>query len=202
MFVWLDLVLETAQAHPETLFVIRAHPDETRPGKESQESVAEWVERRRATALPNIVFVPPGEYLSSYELIARAKFVMIYNSTIGLEASILGVAVLCAGKARFTQYPTVFFPQSVDEYRTTLENFLKAEKIEVPAEFRRHARRFLYYQLFRTSLPFGDYLERGILPVNARLKWFDPAQLLPENSPALKTVTRGLLEGGDFLLDE
>ncbi len=200
MFAWLDLVLETARTRPETLFVIRAHPDETRPGKESQESVAEWVEQRRAADLPNLAFVPPHEYLSSYELIARAKFVLIYNSTIGLEASILGAAVLCAGKARFTQYPTVFFPKTIPEYRAALENFLAAEKIAVPDDFRRHARRFLYYQLFRTSLPFDQFLERGILPVNARLKLFEPRRLL--QSPAMQTVTKGLLEGGDFLLDE
>jgi len=200
MFAWLDLLLETAKSHPETLFVIRAHPDEMRVGKESQESVAAWVEARCATDLPNIVFVGPGEYLSSYELIQRSKFVLIYNSTIGLEASILGAAVLCAGKARFTQYPTVFFPQSVDEYRATLEKFLKTEKIDVPDDFRRHSRRFLYYQLFRTSLPLGEFLERGVLPVNARLKLFRPEKLLA--SPAIQTVTKGLLEDGDFLLEE
>ncbi len=148
MFAWLDLVLETARQHPETLFVLRAHPDEARPGKESQESVAEWVQTRRAAELPNLVFVPPQEYLSSYELIARSKFVLIYNSTIGLEASILGAPVLCAGKARFTRYPTVFFPQSIAEYRATLEEFLAAETVTAPPEFRRNARRFLYYQLF------------------------------------------------------
>ncbi|MDX9991337.1 MAG: hypothetical protein RBS68_04745 [Anaerolineales bacterium] len=200
MLVWLDLLLETAKSHPESLFVLRAHPDEMRIGKESQESVSGWVAARRATALPNIVFVPPGEYLSSYALIARAKFVLIYNSTIGLEASILGAPVLCAGKARFTQYPTVFFPQSLAEYRATLEDFLNAEKIDVPGQFRRYARRFLYYQLFRTSLPFGDFLERGILPVNARLKMFRPQDLLA--SPAIQTVTTGLLENGNFLLEE
>ena len=202
MFAWLDLVLDTAKQHPQTLFVIRAHPDETRPGKESQESVAAWVAARQATSLPNVIFVPPHEFLSSYELIARAKFVLIYNSTIGLEASIMGAAVLSAGRARFTQYPSVFFPPSVEEYRATLERFLKSEKIEVPLEFRRNARRFLYYQLFRTSLPFDTFLERGILPVNARLKNFDPAQLLPENSVAMATVIKGLLADGDFLLEE
>lgn len=200
MFAWLDLLFDTAKTHPETLFVIRAHPDEMRVGKESQESVAGWVKSRRATDLPNIVFVGPGEFLSSYELIQRSKFVMIYNSTIGLEASIMGAAVLCAGKARFTQYPTVFFPQSAEEYRQALERFLAAEKIDVPDDFRRHSRRFLYYQLFRTSLPFGEFLERGILPVNARLKLFRPEKLLA--SPAIQTVTKGLLEDGDFLLPE
>ncbi|PWH16798.1 MAG: hypothetical protein DDG60_03515 [Anaerolineae bacterium] len=200
MFAWLDLVLKTARLHPETLFILRAHPDEARPGKESQESVAEWVQTHRATELPNLLFVPPQEYLSSYELIARSKFVMIYNSTIGLEASILGAPVLCAGKARFTRYPTVFFPQSIGEYRDTLEKFLTAEKIEAPVEFRRNARRFLYYQLFRTSLPFGEFLERGVLPVNARLKIFEPHRLL--EAPAIQTITRGLFAGGDFLLEE
>jgi hypothetical protein len=200
MFAWLDLVLETARAHPETLFVIRAHPDETRTRKASLETVAGWVESRRAAELPNIVFVPPHEFLSSYELIARSKFVLIYNSTIGLEATILGAAVLSAGKARFTQYPTVFFPQSVGEYRATLENFMAAEKIEVPAEFRRNGRRFLYYQLFRTSLPFGEFLETGIRATHARLKVFDPRNLL--KSPSIQTITKGLLDGGDFLLEE
>ena len=70
---------------------------------------------------PNVVFVSPNETLSSYELIQKSRFVMIYNSTIGLEASIMGAAVLCAGRARFTQYPTVFFPQSVDAYQNELE---------------------------------------------------------------------------------
>ncbi|RME86820.1 MAG: hypothetical protein D6770_11005, partial [Anaerolineae bacterium] len=117
MFDWLDFTLEhIIKPHPETLFVIRAHPDETRPRKESRETVSQWVARRGVDALENVVFVPPKEYLSSYELIQRSKFVMVYNSTIGLEASIMGAAVLCAGKARFTQYPTVFFPQDSAEY--------------------------------------------------------------------------------------
>ena len=200
MFAWLDLVLETAKTHPETLFVIRAHPDETRTRKASLETVAGWVESRRAADQPNLIFVPPHEHLSSYELIQRSKFVLIYNSTIGLEATIMGAAVLSAGKARFTQYPTVFFPQSVPEYRTTLENFLKTDQIVVPAEFRRNGRRFLYYQLFRTSLPFGEFLETGIRSTHAKLNWFDPRDLL--KSPAIQTVTKGLLENGDFLLDE
>src|SRR5215211_4608413 len=137
MFDWLDLTLE----------VIRAHPDELRVRKASRETVAAWVEASRADREPNVVFVSPGETLSSYELIQRSKFVMIYNSTIGLEASIMGVAVLCAGKARFTHAtrPTVFFPQTVEEVRRKMEEFLDVEKLAIPPEFKRNARRFLYY---------------------------------------------------------
>jgi hypothetical protein len=200
MFAWLDLTLEVIRAHPETLFVIRAHPDELRLRKSSRETVAEWAGLHRAADEPNLVLVGSQETLSSYELIQRSKFVMVYNSTIGLEASIMGRPVLCAGRARFTQYPTVFFPQKVTEYRQRLEEFLQAGQIDVPPEFQRNARRFLYYQLFRTSLPFGDFLEPSVRTTQARLRTFEPPRLL--DSPALQAVVDGLLEGGDFLLKE
>ncbi len=201
MFTWLDVVLEVIRENPLTLFVIRAHPDEMRLRKASLETVANWVADRRADDEPNVLFVPPHETLSSYELIQRSKFVMIYNSTIGMEASIMGMPVLCAGKARFTQYPTVFFPQSVGAYREKLAEMLNAEKIDVPAEFKRNARRFLYYQLYFSSLPFGEYLETGVRTSHALLKDFDLARLAPENSPAMNVILDGVLEDGNFLLD-
>jgi len=200
MFRWLDLVLEVIKSHRETLFVIRAHPDELRVRKSSRETVQDWVDRHGIQKEPNVVFVNPNETLSSYELIQRSRFVMIYNSTIGLEASIMGAAVLCAGKARFTQYPTVFFPQSIDAYQSELEKFLSVEEIEVPADFKRNARRFLYYQLFRTSLPFSDFLEPSVRTTQARLKSFELEVLL--ESDAIEAILDGLLNDGDFLLGE
>ncbi len=202
MFTWLDAVLTTAKRHPNTLFVIRAHPDESRPGKAARESVADWVAKTRADALPNIVFVPSAQFISSYALIQRARFVMIYNSTIGLEASIMGAAVLSAGRARFTQYPTVFYPDSRAEYEATLETFLTAKEVRALPEHRQQARRFLYYQLFRTSLPFDAFLEPTELKGYVRLKTFPLSALKPENSPTLRTVLDGILRSGDLLLPE
>ena len=198
MFDWLDLVLEEIRSHPETLFVIRAHPDELRVRKASRETVAGWVEARRVTDLPNVVFVSPNETLSSYELILKSKFVMVYNSTIGLEAAIMGAAVLCAGKARFTQYPTVFFPKSIEDVRSKLKEFLAVESIDIPLEFKRNARRFLYYQLFRTSLPFGDFLEPSVRTTQTKLKSFGMDELTASES--LKAIKDGVLEGWDFLV--
>ncbi len=200
MFAWLDDTLTLARRHPETLFVIRAHPDESRPGKASRETVADWVKHSGADRLPNVVFVDSSEFLSSYELIQRSKFVMIYNSTIGLEASLMGAAVLCAGRARFTQLSTVFFPQTQAEYHRQVEQMLIAKKIEIPAEFQRNARRFLYYQLYRVSLPLEDLLQedgiwRGYVRLKPGLTWND---LRLENSPTLKVAVDGILHGTPF----
>jgi hypothetical protein len=200
MFDWLDMALEVIKERRDTLFVIRAHPDELRVRKSSRETVEGWVTSREVQNEPNVIFVGPREVLSSYELIQKSKFVMVYNSTIGLEASIMGAAVLCAGKARFTQYPTVFFPQTAAEVRKKMEEFLKMEKIEVPAEFQRNARRFLYYQLYRTSLPFGDFLEPSVRTTQTKLKAFDLDDLL--KSASIQTILDGVLNNGDFLLNE
>lgn len=200
MFDWLDMALEVIKQNRDTLFVIRAHPDELRVRKSSRETVEGWVASRNVDKEANVVFVGPREVLSSYELIQKSKFVMVYNSTIGLEASIMGAAVLCAGKARFTQYPTVFFPQTVDEVRGKMKEFLTAEKIEVPAEFKRNARRFLYYQLYLTSLPFGDFLEPSVRTTQTKLKTFTLDELL--KSESVKAILDGVLNDGDFLLKE
>ncbi len=202
MFDWLNQVLEIARNHPETFFIIRAHPDESRPGKASMESVAMWVQEKSAAQLPNVMFVGPDEYISSYELIMRSKFVMVYNSTIGLEASILGVPVLAAGLSRYTGYPTVFFPSTRAAYLVQCEQFLAADKFEAPPEHRRQARRFLYYHVFRVSLPFNDYLEPAGIPGFVFFKPFNRNKLSPAESATATAILGGLFGGKQFELDD
>ena len=204
MFAWLETVLEVIRNHPESLFVIRAHPDEMRPGtaKQSRESVQSWVKQSGAAELPNVVFIDSLEYFSSYELIQRAKFVMVYSSSIGLEASLMGKPVLCGGKARYTQYPIVFFPSSAQAYRRAAEEFLNAEQILVPAEFQGNARKFLYYQLYRASLPLDQYMQPGQRMGYVQLNPMSWEKLLPEQSPTLRVIVEGILHGTPFLLPD
>jgi hypothetical protein len=200
MFEWLDAVLAAIKVNPDILFVIRAHPDELRPGKESRETVEQWIETNGVEKLPNVTFIAPDRYVSSYELIEQAKFVMVYNSTIGLEASILGKPVLCGGKARYTQIPTVFFPQSQDEYYRQLSEFSGADKIEQPEYFKLNARRVLYSQLFRASLPFDAFLEEdGVWRGYVNLKEFSLADLSPEKSPTIQVILDGIQRHKPFI---
>jgi hypothetical protein len=110
-----------------------------------------------------------------------------------LEAAILGAPVLCAGRARFTQLPTVFFPQSPAAYLQQLETFLSLGKVEPLPEFQVNARRFLYYQLFRSSLPFDAYLEDERLWTGfVRLRRFGVEQLLAAKAPTMQVLVSEL----------
>ncbi len=197
MFAWLGDLEDVILNHPETFFVIRAHPDEDRFGKESRESVRDWFMRSRVKHLPNIQFFSPSETISSYDLIRKAKVVLVYNSSIGLEASILGTPVLCAGRARYTQVPTTFFPSKREEYLHQLQSFLVSERIVIPSDFLENARRFLYHELYQASLDLSEFLRPYPNAAGMTLLTnFEPESL--ERSPALRVITKGILEGTPF----
>lgn len=202
MFDWLGTVEKAIKQHPDILFVLRAHPDEGRKGKESRESVAQWVEKTSLDLLPNVVFIDTDEMVSSYELIQRSHFVMVYNSTIGLEAILMGKNVLTAAKARYTQIPTTIHPISLADYIEKLESLLNGDQNPVPAEFIRNARRFLYKQLFMSSLPFDRFLEndhywKGYVTLKKKLT---PGALAMENSETIKVILEGIRFGKPFEL--
>ena len=198
MFAWLNTLLEVFKAHPETFFVLRAHPDEARPGKISRESVAMWFEQN-AAAFPNVAFIPPQERISSYELIRLSKFVLTYNSQIGLEAMLMGVPALGAAHAPFVDYDTVYFEHDQAAYLQRLESFLAAARLEVGEEAVKRTRRFMYYRYYRFSLPFGEFIESTAPSGYVRLKRFSSKAL--EKSPTARALLDGLLHAKRFELD-
>jgi hypothetical protein len=199
MFFWLEELLAIIRAHPETLFILRAHPDEDRPGKVSRESVAMWFKNSGSSSLGNVVFIPPQESISSYDLVRRSKFVLVYNSTIGLESILLGVPALAAGQAPFTAFETVSFEPTPDAYFGKLIDWLDAESLEVPQKRQRNTRRFLYYRTFRFSLPFSEFVESTQPTGYIRLKKFSIHEL--RRSSTVQTLQAGILHGKRFELD-
>ena len=199
MFAWLEDLAGIMEAHPETLFVLRAHPDEDRPGKQSQESVSDWVAAGGLASRRNVVFLPPSEYVSSYALVDRSKFVLVYNSSIGLEASIAGTPVLCAGRARYTQVPSVVFPESRAAFEEALERWLGQPRIDWPAPFIETGRAFLYRELFQASLDLSPFLAPyPEAPGMVVFRPFEPHVV--REDPALEVISQGILGQGPFMM--
>jgi hypothetical protein len=202
MFAWLDTLLEIIRAHPDTFFVLRAHPDELRQHKVSQESVRAWALENGISDLPNATFIDGDEYLSSYELIQRSKFVIVYNSSIGLEAALLRATVVCGGTARYANEDLALLPESPLSFTEQVEAFLAADVIQTPPKYRENARRFLYYQLYRASIPLNDYLTPHIRPGFVVFKDFPWKALDPAYSEPLRIIVEGILEGRPFIMPE
>ncbi|NIS83310.1 MAG: hypothetical protein GTO14_24635 [Anaerolineales bacterium] len=202
MFDWLGRVVDYASRHPETLFVIRAHPDELRPGKEAQETVENFLREDGALERANINFVPSRKFISSYDLIRRSKLVFVYNSSIGLEGTLLNRVVLCGGASRYSRYPTVYFPQEVEEYFRLADSFLTQDDPRPPQAFIAEARKFSYIQHFMSSLDFSPFLRaHPKFPGYVELADFNPLDLHPDRCLEIKIVRDGILGNKEMFYD-
>ncbi|UCF60785.1 MAG: hypothetical protein JSV37_13665 [Anaerolineaceae bacterium] len=203
MFDWLRQIVAYAREHPETFFVVRAHPDELRKGKESLETVEQVLVGEGALDLDNLYLIPPKEYLSSYELIKKSKLVLVYNSSIGLEATLLGRVVLCGGKSRYSDYPTAYFPETPDAYFQLADRFLNENDPIAPEEFVHQARRFTYYQNYYTSLDFSTFLTaHARFPGYLHFSDFNPLDLHAGRCEEIRIIRGGIVEGKPMVYED
>ena len=194
MFDWLDEIIKLASLHPETLFVVRAHPAEVFPRHESEELVGDWLKEKSYLAIPNVRFIPPTDYISSYDLLNISRFCLVYNSTIGLEAVILGIPTVTAAAGRYSGAGVTHATTSREAYRELVETFLKNGPPPVEDTVRQRARHYMYQLFFRQGLDFSAFLESP----DWTLKPIDASALHPDNSPEMTIIYKGIMEGGPF----
>ena len=195
MFEWLDCTLELAAKHQDTLFIIRAHPDEARPRHESRESVADYLKSHVTSSLENIVFIGPLDFVSSYELLQSSRFCIVYNGTIGVESSMMGIPVVAGGFARYQDAEVTFQPDTKSTYCDTVERLLEGPSPTVPDDVKERARRYFYYSVFRAGLDFSAFIERvGDSPV-VMPTCIDASALHPSQSEEMGIVHRGVNDG-------
>jgi hypothetical protein len=102
MFDWLERVVSWATTRPDIQLDVRAHPAETRVrGFESSDLAVDFLRNRFGTLPANIRLHGPESDIDSYKLIQESSAVLVYTSTIGLEAALLGRPVLVAADVHY-----------------------------------------------------------------------------------------------------
>jgi hypothetical protein len=191
---WLSLSVEWFRKHPDRQLVIRIHPaEDLRPSQETREKLSDVV---RGLALPpNVKLVPSAAPVSSYALIDAASLVMVYTSTVGLEAALSGKRVLVAARVYYARRG---FTQEVDDPASLGRLLEEAFATRSLSEHERDlARRFAYLLLFRFL--------RDVPVVKQRPHTYpllDPGDahaLLPGQSADFDALMDCLLEGRPFV---
>lgn len=196
MFDWVREAIEWAVDHPGTELIIRVHPAESRwPGLESAERVSDWAAAEFGPLPRNVQIIGPEESVDSYRLMDEADLVLVYSSTIGLEAAARGKAVLVAGD---THYRGRGFTIDIDErgqLREELESFReKGSSAPAPAL----ARRYAYLFFCRAMVPFPAVSQRGAgRPV---FEFSNVSELAPGRDPFLDLICEALLTGSPLWL--
>lgn len=150
MLGWLHHTVEWFRAHPQYQLVIRIHPAEIRnPFKESRSPVINYLVEIPA----NVRVFDAKETVDSYALLDQAQTVLVYTTTIGLEAVLSGKHTIVAGKTHYRGKGFTADPSSPQEFDEMLAAALSkplniGQRLEL-------ARRFAYLFFFQTMIPFS-----------------------------------------------
>lgn len=103
-------------------FVIRIHPGETVVPR--AKSMATVLREALAEIPENIHIIAATDKINTYDLIEIADLGLAYTTTVGMEAAMNGIPVICCGQTHYRGRGFTIDPNTWDEYFTALEKVL------------------------------------------------------------------------------
>lgn len=197
MFEWLRLTISFFARHPEANLVVRLHPAETKIAADvTQEKSMDYLRTVFEVLPDNVTLIAPESDVSSYKLIELADAVLVYTSTIGLEAALERKPTVVCGITHYWRKGFTVDVASEPAYYAALEELIAGT--EPPALDWEAAWKYAYVFFFESMLP-DAFLTPGAggLPDDFALR--DPAALAPGGDGAVDRICDALLRSGDVL---
>lgn len=194
---WIDHTIRWYAEHPDRQLLIRIHPAETQPPNlATSDRIEEAIRANNPKLPPNVTIISPSSKVSSYPLTTLANLTIVYSSTAGLEAAIMGKPVIVTGK---THYRSQGFTHDINtqaEYDRLLDHPAPASETDIVAA----ARTYAYFFFFGYNIPFPLVVERA---TNDRLPaveyhFSSEQQLLPGQQAELDFIIDVLLGARDY----
>jgi hypothetical protein len=164
---WLSAVVRWMELRPQVRLCIRQHPCERVPEVRGTDDVTGvW---QQSPARERVTYVAATDPVSSYDLLRTARVVLPYTSTVGIEATMLGLPVIVSTDCYYANLGFVWNAGSIDEYFARLEEALNGQ-LAVSATARRQAalvyllgQQWAQMRTFFTPTP-ADFLKWAIMP--------------------------------------
>jgi hypothetical protein len=173
---WLTFLVEEVAKHGDWQLVIRIHPREDANKRERVRAHHLGLLRRQLSNLPaNVKVVWPADRISSYDLLEISSVLLVWMTTLGMEAGRLGVPVLRADRS-FPNYPLDEFAFSAPDRAGFLRLMGEAMTWKPNFDCLIHAWRFYAYSRFFCSFDARDAapdIEMNQLPPYRRPKRAD-----------------------------
>jgi hypothetical protein len=146
---WLSGTVEFFRRWPRHHLIVRVHPGEMYWG--ARDSVLDCLADYSATLPPNVHLAMPDSPLTAQSVVKASDIVLVYASTVAVEAAALGKPVILIGGGWHAGRGFTVDVTTPQQYFDRLQQVCDGrETLRVPLAL---ARRYAYAFLFRAALP-------------------------------------------------
>ena len=145
----LELILrDLARNNFSGMFVVRMHPN-------CENTKSDFTKQLRALPYPFLRVIAPEEKLDSYALLQSAQKVLVWESTIGIEAAYWGIPSIVAGWAAYRGLGSTYSPISHAEVMDLLLRPLEPKPIDGAIDYGFYSKNF--GTRFKYVTPLGPF---------------------------------------------
>ncbi len=181
--------------------VIRVSPAEINYGKPSRQKVFNEVMKKFKTLSPNIFIIKPEETISSYAVLERCKYIIIYGSRIGIELAAQGKNIIVCGEGFIRNKKIAIDINSREHYLDCLNNISQNKLDNYKTDILR-AKKYAYHFFFRRMLQFKSIQESQNNWPNFTISENFQKHLVNKTDPALENTMSSIINDNDFILND
>lgn len=179
--------------------VVRIHPAEKTGGLPTKYRLSSYLEKKYKKLPENILIIDSDNDYSSYQLIDKCKFALVYSSSIANEIMMLKKSVIVAGEALIKNKGISYDPKNKKEYLDNINSLLKNSIIKKSRYLL--ARKYFFYYYFKKMIPIDIMTIEKDISTNVQIKTKDMEKIRSNQDRGLDIISKAILEKTDFIYE-
>ncbi len=198
---WINDTIDFFIKNENLQLIIRISPAEVNIDKPARQKVYDEILKRYKTLPKNIFIIKPEDPISSYEILKKCEYTIIYGSRIGIELAAMGKKIIVCGEGFIRNKKIAIDIKNKKQYFNTLTKIanktITTDEIDVV-----RAKKYAYHFFFRRMFELKILKERtGKWPNFTYSENID--RLILENKDiVLEKVLDSIFNDKDFIIDQ
>jgi hypothetical protein len=194
-YEWVAETIEQFESMEDKQLVIKVHPAEKLRG--TKQGVTDVLEPYFEDLPQNVRVLEPDTDVDPYELIKTSDVVLVYTSTVGMEATYFGTPVVTAADSHYAKKGFTYDPETKEEYAKILRK--QPEALELQEKENKLGKRYMYNYFVERPTEF-DLIKQAPYDSEEHIanKLNSVENLRPGENRVLDDICRAIIENTSY----
>jgi hypothetical protein len=190
-YEWVAETIEQFESMEDKQLIIKVHPAEKLRG--TKQGVTDVLETYFQDLPQNVRVLEPDTEVDPYGLMQTSDVVLVYTSTVGMEATYFGTPAVTAADSHYAKKGFTYDPETNEEYAKILRK--PASELELTEEEISLGKRYLYNYFIERPTKFELVKEKPYSSDESMVEELDSiSDLKPGKNNTLEDICRTITE--------